>query len=238
MVEHKIKIMYGPSPFRKRKVKIFVDKREISSGIIEELGNYDCEVKEMTLAVGDYILSDRVVVERKSADDFLQSIINQRLFKQLKGLKDNYNKPVLILEGNSLNSDRRVPENVIRGALASVALDFSVPILWTRDISETAGMIFWIAQREQLGEKRELAIRGGRKSLPLYEQQEFLVAGLPGISNIRSREMLKYFKTPADIFLAEEKELIKVKKIGKVTAKNIRKVLNKKYKNPKRKKRK
>ncbi|MBI3190653.1 hypothetical protein HYZ41_03035, partial [archaeon] len=46
-------------------VKIFADNREASSRIIPILKKR-CEVEEKNLVVGDYLLSKRVCVERKT----------------------------------------------------------------------------------------------------------------------------------------------------------------------------
>jgi ERCC4-type nuclease len=226
MVKQIIKMYKAPE---KPKVIIFMDKRE---SLYQALTDFDCEVRQKMLVVADYVLSDRIAVERKTSDDFIASIIDQRIFKQLSALKENFDKPILIIEGNGLSSDR-VPANVVRGALASIAIDFAIPILWTKNKQETAGMIYWIAKREQIGEKREIAIRAGKKATTLTAQQEFLVSGLPGISNVRARELLKYFSNPMAIFSAEESELSSVKKLGSKTAKNIKEVLTKKYRGKK-----
>jgi ERCC4-type nuclease len=210
-------------------VIIYADKRERVSGIVDELKNFSCRVDEKVLAVGDFILSDRVVVERKTTSDFLSSIIDGRLFKQLGELKHNFEKPILMIEGNDMNDEERVHVNVLRGALASVALDYGIPILWTKNVKETAGLIYWIARREQLDEKRTVAIRGSKKIRSVKEAQEFLVAGLPGISTVRAKEILKHFGSPLKFFLADEKEVIKVKKLGKKTAEKIKKILEKPY---------
>jgi len=226
MVKQIVKFYSLPEP---PKIIIYVDKREASSGILQELSGFECTVEEKFLVVGDFILSDRVVVERKTARDFLQSVIDGRLFKQMQNLKQNFEKPVLLIEGQNYGDEDRVNKNVIRGALASIALDYAIPILWTKNISETAGLIYWIARREQLDEKRTVAVRGKKKNRGVKEAQEFLVAGLPGISTVRAREILKHFGSPLKFFAADSEEIIKVKKLGKKTAQNIKEILEKRY---------
>lgn len=65
----------------KKPIKIIVDVRE--KNMAKLLHNY-ANIELKTLEVGDYVLSDRVVVERKTAEDFVNSIIDKRLFSQLK----------------------------------------------------------------------------------------------------------------------------------------------------------
>lgn len=211
------------------RIMIFADNREFASRVVKDLARLDCIVKPKQLEVGDYILSERVCVERKTAPDFLSSVIDQRIFTQLKNLKDSFPKPVLVIEGYDLYSERNVHPNAIRGAMACIAVDYAIPIIWTGGPEETAAMLFWIARREQVDENRNVSIRGQRKVGTLREQQEFLVAGLPGINTKRAKKLLKKFGTPEKVFRASEERLKKVEGIGEIMARNLRKVLGGKY---------
>ena len=211
------------------KVLIFADTRETASGIEDYFAQYDCQVEKKLLVCGDYLLSDRVVVERKSLQDFLKSIMDKRLFSQLKQMKENFDKPILIIEGEGSLYGYLNP-NVIRGTFAAIAVDLGIPIIWTKDPADTAGIIYWIAKREQIDEKREISLRNKKTPETTEGQQEFLLTGLPDISLIRARELLKHFKKPQSIFNASVEELKKVKGVGDKIAKNIRKLLEKDYK--------
>ena len=206
-----------------KKVLIFADSRE--KEVLKELENYNCTIKKRSLIYGDYACG-RVCIERKTAQDFIKSITDGRLFEQLKNLKDQFEKPLLIIEGNDLYN--RLNPNVIRGALAAIAIDLSIPIIWTQNPAQTAGMIFWIAKREQ-EEKRITAIRTKRKTISQQAQQEFIIAGLPNVSTILAKRLLKHFKSIKAIFSASEKELTKVAGIGKKKAKKIHDIINSKY---------
>ncbi|MBI5060969.1 MAG: Hef nuclease, partial [Candidatus Aenigmarchaeota archaeon] len=89
------------TPLRDDRVVIYADSREGASHVLAILRN-QCTLHEIQLKVGDYLLSKRVVVERKTADDFLQSLVDGRLFRQLEELKNQFEKPLLLLEGNGL----------------------------------------------------------------------------------------------------------------------------------------
>ena len=89
------------------------------------------EVEFKTLEIGDYILSDRVAVERKTAEDFENSIIDKRLFNQVMDLK-KYERPLMIIEGNEFV---RIHENAIRGMMFSIMIDYQIPVMFSRDIS-------------------------------------------------------------------------------------------------------
>src|SRR5699024_3000819 len=103
-------------------VEIVVDQRELDSSIARDLSTREnCETRLETLAVGDYVLSDRVVVERKSVSDFLDTLTggDRSLFDQVGDDARHYARPVVVIEGTDLYGERNVHPNAIRGALAS-----------------------------------------------------------------------------------------------------------------------
>lgn len=209
-------------------IVIFADTREMKSLVVLDLMKYQCLVKPKMLAVGDYILSDRVCVERKTYDDFIYSIMDKRLFSQLKDLTESFEKPILLIEGKR-EASINMHENAIRGALASVAVDYNIPIIWTRDAADTAGMLYWIAKREQIDDERSISIRGKRSKMDLHQFQEFIISGLPKVDKKTSRKLLTKFGTVEEVFKASEEDLRSVDGIGKKLAKVIRNIVTAKY---------
>lgn len=208
-----------------KRIKIIADHREEASGVISELEELGVDLQICQLKVGDFILSDRVGVERKSVDDFLQSIVDKRLMSQVTLLCETFERPVLIIEGKSLYSRRAIHPNAIRGTLAALAVDVGIPMIPTVDEKETALVLFAIARREQATESREVAIRGESKKFSLPECQRFIIEGLPGVSAVLAKRLLEHFGTAEKVMCASEKELQQVHGIGKEKAKEIRRVL-------------
>jgi Fanconi anemia group M protein len=211
------------------RVLIFIDTREANSGILEYFWQYDCDVQKKMLLFGDFVASDRVIIEKKTTKDFIQSITDKRLFQQLKAIKDNFEKPVLIIEGEESLYGVLQP-NIIRGTLAAIAVDMGIPIIWTKDMADTAGIVYWIARREQLQENRNNVLRNKKVPDTIEEKQEYLVSSLPDVSMVRAKALLKHFKSPKNIFNAKEEELTDVKGIGKKISERIKKVLENDYK--------
>jgi len=214
-----------------RKVSIIADHRERRTMAFEWLGTYGAEILEKQLDVGDYIVSERVGIERKTVDDFLECIINQRLFRQLEMMSSSFPKPVLIIEGDqrSLFLSRNIHPNTIHGALSSVAVDHGIPIIWTDGPKATAAQIFWTACREQRAGAGEPAARVCKKSSTLAAKQEFLVAGLPSVNSVLGRRLLDRFGSVSRIFSLTEEELMAVRGIGEKKAREIWCLLNAGY---------
>jgi len=125
-----------------------------------------------------------------------------------------------------LFSIRNVNPNAIMGALASLILDWRIPLMVTKTKEETADLLITIAKREQLEKKKTISIRGSHKPITLTESQQFFIEGLPQIGPEAARALLKHFKNPANIAYATEEELKNVEGIGPKKAELIRKLLD------------
>jgi len=207
-----------------RKILVICDFRE--KKIIDHLKIIGAAVNKISLEVGDFVCSERVCIEKKTGNDFVSSIIDGRIFEQARALKENFKNPIIIVEGYPT---RRINENVLKGATASLIIDFAVPILTTRNPLDTAKTIYWIAKKEQSESKRGMAIKVGKKPKEMKRLQEFIVSGIPGVSLTLARRLLNRFGNIEKIFVAEEGDLQKVNGVGKKLAKRIRKVLTYKY---------
>ena len=214
---------------KKNEIKIIVDHREYRSNVVRNLTFKGASVEPSQLDVGDYILSSRIGVERKKVDDFLESLIDGKLFKQIAQLRDAYSRPVLILEGEDLLTKRNINHNAIFGSLASITVDFGIPILKTKDSSETADLLKIIAQREQKEDKKSIAIRGDKTQMSIRERQQFIIEGLPNVSAVIAQRLLSHFGSIKGISNASEKELLEVKGVGKNIAKDITNIINANY---------
>ena len=229
--QKKVKVIDEPkskSNGENNKPIVFVDSREGNSKVIRHLSEMEVDVKIQSMAVADYQVSDEVAIERKTAKDFVDSIIDKRLFNQARELSEEFKRPLMILEGDDFYNGMIHP-NAIRGSIASIAIDFGISIIPTRNSEDTAAMIKRIAVREQKGEKIPIQIRTDKKPLSLYEQQLFIVESLPNIGPVNAKNLLEHFGSVEKIFNASESELQEVEGIGKKTAKNIRDVIESKY---------
>lgn len=214
---------------KENQVKIIVDHREYRSNVVKNLAIKGTTVEAQQLEVGDYVLSSRIGVERKNVEDYLESLIEGKLFKQVGQLRDAYSRPVLILEGENLFTKRNINHNAIFGSLASITVDFGIPVLTTKDAFETADLLNVIAKREQREDRKDVAVRGDKIQMSLRERQQFIIEGLPNVSAVIAKRLLSHFGSIKDIANATEEELQDVKGVGKQIATDIIKLLNANY---------
>lgn len=218
-------------------MKITVDHRERNSGVIKALVKEGVRVEEKQLVSADFVLHTKVNgeiktigIERKTQDDFINSIIDKRIINQLILLKENFDFTLLVIEGHeNIYSLRNIHPNAIRGMLTSIAINLQVPIIYTNNYKDTASLLVVIAKRLEKPPKL-IGLLKRKKPLTLKEQQELLIESLPGVGPTLARSLLKKFKTVKKIVGAKQDKLEKIEKIGPKKAKAIRDVFEKGYK--------
>ncbi len=182
---------------------ICVDSNEASQrrDILNYLRLCGVVVDIQKLTVCDYVVSDRVGVERKDVADFLGSIKDGRLFNQANAMIEAYERPVLILEGQVSRALRRsaMKPAAVYGALSSLALDYGICVLPTEDTDTTGVLLQRLAYREQAKDSRAIQLRAVDRSLPLNKQQLFLLSGFQQIGTASAEDLLEKFDTPLKV---------------------------------------
>lgn len=213
-------------------VRVFVDQREMRSAVVKELERLGASIDIKTLEVGDYVLSDRVCVERKTAEDFLSSLVDggRDIFGQLSDLRRCFDRPILVIEGSGLYTKRRIHPNAIRGALGSVVVGFGVPTITTEGAEDTAAFLYVVAKQEQVGGGRPPTLHSGGVPLALKEQQEYLISSISNIGPVIARRLLLHFGSVQNVMSASLDDLMMVFGVGPKTAARIREVVGSEYK--------
>ena len=201
--------------------RIVIDHREFASAMARELARRGAVLEPQQLPVGDYRIGSRVGVERKTGGDFLRSLMDGSLFRQVRALAQEFRRPVLLLVGSDLYTARRIEPKAIRGALATIAVDYGVPLLHAADAGEAAELLLALAARETRT-PGATPLRAGAGELSPVERQRFLVEGLPGVSAVLARRLLTHFGSVAAVFEATDTELRQVHGVGPQIASAIR----------------
>ncbi len=193
---------------------VLYDHREVVSGVPAALEAAGVPVRAANLPAGDYVLSDRLVVERKSGTDLAASIKDRRLFEQADRLVAAYPAAVLVVEGSPVH----ISEASRLGAIGRVVLA-GVSVLPTDGPEDTAA---WLARLYRLERKGPSAPRGvprvRRPTEDLVAVAEDVLSCLPGVSTVGARRLLAHFGSLAAVTAATEDELRAVRGIGPVRA--------------------
>ncbi|MHA2238289.1 MAG: ERCC4 domain-containing protein, partial [Candidatus Hodarchaeales archaeon] len=213
---------------------IVIDSREASGRIPRLLKELGAEISTEKLQIGDYILSDRVIVEYKRYSDFIKSIIDGRLFQSTSSSQDSqlvrltsYNFPILLIQLESDDKPSSLNINSIMGAISSIILDFRISIILTESDLESATFLHQVAKREQ----NKSSSRPSLPSITKKDQtveiiQTFMLTSIPGINLTKAHEILKVYKSISELVTASPEDLAAIPSIGPKLASRIYNILN------------
>lgn len=208
-----------------KKFPISVDMRESRSGLTQRLERGQVvSVSYEDLAVGDFALSEHVVIERKEATDFVLSIMDRRLFGQVAQMKATYSRPIILIEGDVFKTRSGIAPEALRGALSWLTVIEGVGLMHTSGVEESASIIEVMARHAQEGLGYDIALRGN-KPKDLGVLAHYAVEGLPGCGPGTAKKLLAHFGSVERVFAATVEQLCEVKGVGRKTADQIREVL-------------
>lgn len=205
--------------------RIIIDYREKNSLVASYLLKEGLEIEFKELKIGDYIVKD-TIIERKTVSDFISSMINQRLLKQIEEIKQ-YENNLIIIEGISekelyTEDNYAINPNAIRGFLLSIALKHKIPLIFSKNSEDTAKFISVLSKKRN----KEINLNAKKKTLSKKEQLQFIIEGFPGVGPKKARALLERFGSIQNIILAPTEELEKI--LG-IKAEKIREIIERKY---------
>lgn len=226
---------------------ILIDDRERASGLAEALRALGARVEVTRLALGDARIGARIVVERKSAGDFIDSLLDGRLERQIHALAAWRGQALVIVEGEfGPHALAGMPAAEVRAALLALQLDWRLPLVRSLDVEDTARWIVALARRD--AGQGSLLARGltppaaarphpaphratrpkrGEAFLAPAPAAGTAVAPLaalrrvPGLGAKKAAALLAHFGSMTKLFNAGETELAQAPGIGPILAREI-----------------
>lgn len=172
------------------------------------------------LETGDYIVNSEIIIERKSAEDFIQSLVSGRLFRQCARMVKSEFRTIFLLEGNPFKTNHQVTRRAIKGALLSVVVSWQIPVIYSVDQVNSAELIVMLA--EQLLKTGKWVKYPGGRSQNLKNHRIRFLQGLPNTGPKRAFNLYEYFGSIQTVINADEKAWQQVEGIGKKTAEILR----------------
>ncbi|MEK6954079.1 MAG: ERCC4 domain-containing protein [Candidatus Micrarchaeota archaeon] len=216
---HNLNIAMGESKSPSQ-LEIVMDDRELKSPVAKLLFSRGIKLHPKRLEIADFIISNEIAIERKTAPDFESSIMDGRLFSQCRDLASNFQYPLICIVGRNFG---HLHKKAIMGAQISIATQFRIPIFQLDSEEDLADFIHVLLVQKSKGIK-DLKLRFEKKALTKDDQLQMVVEGVSMIGPVHAKSLLKKFKTLQKLFSATEKQMQKVEGIGEVRAKQIRKV--------------
>ena len=213
----------GASPERYSLRVDFSERHAALFDLVRECGDFDVQLEH--LAIGDYIIDGGVVIERKTYADFATSLADGRLFPQAAALSRSPHRPIVLLEGPRPSRMPDVHPHALKGAMASLAVMWRLPVLCTRDPEDSLQILRFLAK--QMGKSSHgILKRYDRKPKRFASQQLYMLQGLPGIGPALAHRLLIEFGSVERVVTASEPNLMHVKGVGPKKAARIRKLVS------------
>jgi len=203
------------SKFTRFIIMIIIDDREQRSGICNELSNLNIPFELHHLEIGDYIINNEIYIERKTISDFIESLSDSRLFRQVHDLRTDNKRAILVIEGKHLPG-----RPAIRGAMASISARWYMPILRTSNIAGTA----WLLEKMHSFEKYEnkpYSSYDYRKKRSVASLEKNILLQLRQFGPDLADRLLKRFGSIGGILSAHDEDLMQVKGFGNTALSQI-----------------
>lgn len=178
--------------------------------------------------VDRYVLSKRLVIERRTGGGFLKGIMEKTLFTSAIYMREHFRVPVLVVEGKINYEYSMMDPQAVRGALSSMMLLYGVNVVSTTDAEDTGELITMMARQEQIGIP-EISLIPKRKATSLDDMQRRMIEMLPGCGMVMARDLLQHFGSVSRIVNASRDEFLGMKGVGARKADQMYQVLNAEY---------
>jgi Fanconi anemia group M protein len=203
---------------------IVADHREKSSKIPDLLEENGLKVAMKQLPTGDYIINDQIIIERKTKDDFVVSILQGRLFVQCANLKRANFRQMLLIEGDPYNSNHAIDRNAVQGAILSVSLSWHIPVIISTDTPDSVNILTRLIKQNDQG--NFMMRRTGYKPKSIKNKILFFLQGLPDVGPKMAMLLIKKFGAIQQVISATEQELLTIEGMGKKKAARIVEFIN------------
>lgn len=182
-------------------------------------------VEKADLLCGDYAIGGDILgIERKTAADFVNSILDNRLMEQVARLTTEYQQAIVLIEGCVYSTRSSITNEALDGALSWLALLSDIKVLHTPDTTRTAQRLHRLGLHLTHGLGYPVPLRASKpKNLDISAR--FLVEGLPSCGPATAMKLLAHFGSPAAVFAATDAEWRQVSGVGPKLIDKMRTVL-------------
>lgn len=209
-----------------QQIKVIADDRERKSGIPAILTDYaDVECVVERLLLGDYLIGDTLLFERKTLKDLIHSIIDGRIFSQAARLAASEYQAIFILEGTSTDiRDFKMRREAVQGALIYVSVILGIPVLRSTSQEETASLM--ISTARQVRNVADGTVqRHGYSPKGKKRRQMLILQGLPKVGKKRAKQLIQKFESVENVVNASYEDLMEIEGFGENIADGIRHAL-------------
>lgn len=194
--------------------------------IINELNERNIILEVKSIEPFQFIVSEDIGGFIKTFQEFYESIKTRDFFNNAKLLRNQFLRPLFILEDDdSKDLDRKI----LLETLATLFIHFDIPVIFSRNAKDTVKLLLTITRREKSDKVKRIATRMTKAPTEISELQNYILKGIPSINDELARKLLIKFKTFENLVTAKPEDFMEVKGIGKKLAEKLYTVFNSLY---------
>lgn len=208
---------------------VIIDSRE-PSRLKVLLKKKGVETKGDYLQIGDYLLPNSTIIERKTSADFLASIFDKRIWIQANNMSQYEHPIIAIIAGNKwkdfyFRKGKYIHKTWI-GTIATLSCKYNISVITFEDEDEF--LDYLKALDSKLSTEKESTRMDSivRKPKNDTEVKENIIAAIPNIGIKTAQDIINKYKTVSNVCNTSISDLIKIDGIGPKTAEEIYKYLH------------
>ena len=208
---------------KRKRMNVYVDYREIINHpeIKEIFESLDVKYIITNLSVGDFLYNN-IIIEHKGYVDYVPSIRNGLLFKQIYDMQFNKNFISYVLVSCRLKDililDNGMSENELFGSISSVFIR-GTPIFFCESIENMIKIMIKLFEKHT--DEKVRIVNPQRNKVTIFDKVTNHYATLPFIGYKIAKNLAERFPVPSGLYTATIKELQNVPLVGKKRAKDI-----------------
>lgn len=199
-------------------IKITVDDREDPYRIKRLEQYFDVTIER--LETGDIIIDNKIAIEVKTRQDFVQSCTNRRIQEEAIKMKQKYPYSYIICYNDGKINLKYSKQTLSQryANITSLTIRYHVPVFWVENFVHFVECILAIINAVDKADKPIEAPNVRPKTSNAFEN---VLIGIDGVGKQTAKKLLKHFKKPSAVLNATEEELDKIPRLSKKAKKNI-----------------
>ena len=217
--------------------KLIIDSREksnLSEFIISEASRMNILTEKQWIEIGDYVYQD-VCFEAKSTIDFLQSVLNGRLWNQVDNMDRHYEYSIVIIHGSlhqvmaypkyvNMQINEQLLKHKFYGAIGRLTLDTDCKVFWVESPQKAAKIITTICKMRPV--KRSVIQPTLLKRITTDDLRLDMLCTIKGVSKSKAKKIIEKYGSVMEVGESNVNELSSIDGIGPTIAKRIIDTLN------------
>ena len=224
--------------------KLLIDSREdsnLTKAVIAKAEELSISYSKEWLEIGDYTFND-VCFEAKSSFDFLQSVVNKRLWNQMDNMDRAFTNNLVIVYGSQVEAvasfisyakttlpkanQARLLKNKFYGAIGKILLDTDCSIIWVKDEKEAAQIICVVCKMQPIDRDIYNPRLIKQRKISTSDLRIDVLTTIKGVSEKKAKLLIKEYGSLMEIGETTVKELTELDGFGKILAERIYGVFN------------